>query len=156
VKNLILKEIKEATYFSILLDIIPNVSHTDQMAFVVRYVKAEESEAQIKESFLNFLPLHGKTAEEITNSILNEPHENVLDVMMCKGQVYDNASTMSGINSVTKRRKKEINSKAKFVLVATTRSFLWVLMQWNLPNSLMSFHQGCSANKKGVETHPKN
>jgi len=36
VKNLILKEIKEATYFLILLDITPVVSHTDQMAFEVR------------------------------------------------------------------------------------------------------------------------
>jgi len=35
--------------------------------------------------------------------------------MMCKGQVYDNASTMSGIPSATQRRTKEINSKAIFV-----------------------------------------
>jgi len=63
------------------------VSHTDQMAFVVRYVKVEESEAQIKESFLNFFPLDAKMAEESTNSILilSELHENDLDVMMCKG-----------------------------------------------------------------------
>jgi len=106
---------KEAIYFSMLLDITPDVSYADQMAFVVRYVKVEESEAQIKESFLNFLPLHGKTAEEIPNFSLNEPHENDLDVMMCKGQVYDNGSTMSGIHSETQRRTKEINSKAIFV-----------------------------------------
>jgi len=57
------------------------------MAFVVRYVKVEESEAQIKESFLNFFPLDAKMAEESTNSILilSELHENDLDVMMCKG-----------------------------------------------------------------------
>jgi len=49
VNNVILKEIKGATYFSILLDSTPDVSQTDQMAFVVRYVKVEESEAQVKE-----------------------------------------------------------------------------------------------------------
>jgi len=59
-KNLILKKIKEATYFSILLDITPDVSHTDQMAFVVKYVKVWESEAQIKESVL--LPTAWDTA----------------------------------------------------------------------------------------------
>jgi len=54
VKNPVLVEIKEATYFSILLDSTPDVSYTDQMAFSLRYVKVEESEAQIKESA--FLP----------------------------------------------------------------------------------------------------
>ena len=49
----ILREMKEATYFSILLDSTPDVSPTDQMGFVV-YTKVEESEAQIKESV--FLP----------------------------------------------------------------------------------------------------
>jgi len=69
------------------------VSHTDQMAFVVRYVKVEESEAQTKESL--FLP----ATWEITNSILNELRANDLDTMMCRGQAYDNVSTMSGIHS---------------------------------------------------------
>jgi len=39
VKNCILKEIKGATYFLILLDSTPDMSQTDQMAFVVRYEK---------------------------------------------------------------------------------------------------------------------
>ena len=55
VKNLILKEIKEVTYFSILLDSTSDVSHTDQIAFFVRYVKVEENEVQIKEPV--FLPI---------------------------------------------------------------------------------------------------
>jgi len=54
VKNPILVEIKKATYFSILLDSTPDVSYTDQMAFFLRYIKVEESEAQKKESA--FLP----------------------------------------------------------------------------------------------------
>ena len=66
VKHLILEEIKAAKYFSILLDSIPDVSHTDQMALIVRYVKVDSSEVQIKESFLNFFQLHRKNADEIT------------------------------------------------------------------------------------------
>jgi len=64
---------------------------------------------------LNFLPLHGKTAKEITNSVLNELHENVLDVMIRKSQAYDKTSTTSGIHSGVQRRIKEINSKPIFV-----------------------------------------
>ena len=72
VKHLILEEIKAAKYFSILLDSTPDVSLINQMALIVRYIKVDSSEVQIKESFLNFFPLHRKYANEITTSILNE------------------------------------------------------------------------------------
>ena len=85
VKHLILEEIKAAKYFSILLDSTPDVSHIDQMALIVRYIKVDSSEVQIKESFLNFLPLHKKNADEIIKSILNELQQNGLDIMMCRG-----------------------------------------------------------------------
>ena len=68
VKHFILEEIKAPKYFSILLDSIPDVSHIDQMALIVRYVKVDSSEVQIKESFLNFFPLHRKNADEIIKS----------------------------------------------------------------------------------------
>ena len=59
VKDLILEEIKTAKYFSILLDSTPDISHTDQMTFIVRYVKIDSNnEVQIKEFFPNFFPLH--------------------------------------------------------------------------------------------------
>ena len=44
VKHLILEEIKAAKCFSILLDSIPDISHIDQMALNVRYVKVDSSE----------------------------------------------------------------------------------------------------------------
>ena len=50
IKHIILKEIKAAKYFSILLDSAPDVSHIDQMALIVRYVKVDSSEVPIKES----------------------------------------------------------------------------------------------------------
>ena len=116
VKDLILEEIKTAKYFSILLDSTPDASHIDQMAFIVRYVKIDSNnEVQIKESFLNFFPLHGKNADKITKSILNELQQNGLDIMMCRGQSYDNASTMAGVRTGVQCRIKDINSKAFFI-----------------------------------------
>ena len=49
VKHLILDEIKAAKYFSILLDRTPYVSHIDQMTLIVRYVKVDSNEIQIKD-----------------------------------------------------------------------------------------------------------
>ena len=116
VKDLILEEIKAAEYFSILLDSTPDVSHIDQMTFIVRNVKVDSNiEVQIKESCLNFFPLHGKNPDEITKSILSELQQNGLDIMMCRGQTYDNAPTMAGVRTGVQRRIKYINSKALFI-----------------------------------------
>ena len=86
------------------------------MTLIVRYVKIDSNnEIQIKESFLNFFPLHGKNADEVTKSILNKLQQNGLDIMMCRGQAYDNASTMAGVRTGAQRRIKDINSKALFI-----------------------------------------
>ena len=82
------------------------------MALIVRYVNVYSSEVQIKESFLNFFSLHRKNADEITKSILDQLQQNGLDIMMCRGQAYDNASTKAGIRSGVQCRIKQVNSKA--------------------------------------------
>ena len=85
------------------------------MALIVRYAKVDSSEVQIKETFLNFFPLHKKNADEITKCILDELQQNGLDIMMCRGQAYDNASTMAGIRAGVQCRIKQVNSKAIFI-----------------------------------------
>ena len=85
------------------------------MALIVRYVKVDSSEVQIKESFLNFFPLHRKNADDIIKSILDELQQNGLDIMMCRGQAYDNAFTMAGIRFGVQCRIKQLNSKAIFI-----------------------------------------
>ena len=88
------------------------------MALIVRYVKVGSSKVQIKESFLNFFPLHRKNAGEITKSILDELQQNGLNIMMCRGQAYGNASNMAGIRSGVQCRIKQVNSKAIFISCA--------------------------------------
>jgi len=43
-------------------------------------------------------------------------------MMMCRGQAYDNACTISGIHSATQRRIKEINAKAINVILCGNHS----------------------------------
>ena len=139
VKHLILEEIKAAKYFFILLDSTPNVSHIDQIALIVGYVKVDSSEVQIKESFLNFFPLHRKNADEIIKSILDEFQQNGLDIMMCRGQAYYNASTTAGILSGVQCRIKQFNSKAIFISCANHSLNLACVYQWHRLNILHHF-----------------
>lgn len=38
----IVKEIKDAKYYSICVDSTPDVAHTDQLTFIIRYVRNSE------------------------------------------------------------------------------------------------------------------
>ena len=88
------------------------------MTLIVRYVKFDSSELQIKESFLNFFPPHRKNADEITKSILDELQQNGFDIMMCRGQAYNNTFTMAGIRYGVQCRIKQIDSKGIFIAYA--------------------------------------
>ena len=72
VKNIFFQDVREAKYFAIMCDSPANISHTDQITLMVRYVTIKNSIAQVKESFLNFFPLSGKTAAKISQSNQDE------------------------------------------------------------------------------------
>ncbi|GFQ90147.1 TTF-type domain-containing protein, partial [Trichonephila clavata] len=59
VKAYIINEIKNAKYYSIVIDSTPDFSHVNQLTFVVRHVS---STGEIKERFLQFLPIEGHTS----------------------------------------------------------------------------------------------
>lgn len=115
VKNKILEDIKNAKYFGILFDSTPDVSHSDQMSEVIRYVHIEMGKVEIRESFLGFFSLSGKKAHDITQEILETIEQDGLDIQMCRSQGYDNASTMAGVHTGVQARILGINPKALFV-----------------------------------------
>ena len=61
--------------------------------------------------------MHRKNANEITKSILDELQQNGLDIMMCRDQAYNNASTMAGIPFGVQCRK-QVNSIIIFISCA--------------------------------------
>ena len=53
IRQQIIKEVKEAKYYLNIVDSSPDVSHTDQFAFIIRYVK-------YKVSYEYFFDIFGK------------------------------------------------------------------------------------------------
>jgi len=86
----IVHKTKASKYFSISTDSTPNLSHVDQLTFVIRYV----SENGIpKEQFIKFLPNCGHKSENLANC--------VFDTLQGLGLVYkivvDSRMTMRAI-----------------------------------------------------------
>ncbi|XP_053569321.1 LOW QUALITY PROTEIN: zinc finger MYM-type protein 1-like [Bombina bombina] len=114
VKEKLVMEIKSAKYFGIMFDSTPDISHTDQMSEVIRYVKISNRKVEVKEVFLGFFPLKGKKAADLSSEILKKMESDGLDIMMCRAQGYDNAATMAGKHGGVQSILKEKNKKAIF------------------------------------------
>lgn len=116
IQERILNELKQATYYSIILDCTPDVSHTEQMTLVVRFVKFVENEkVSIKEHFLGFVPITDSTGEGLTEILLNELSIRNIPLKDMRGQGYDNGSNMKGKHIGVQKRILDLNSRAFFV-----------------------------------------
>ena len=67
----IVEEIKEAKYYAIVFDSTPDLSHTDQMSQINRFVQINDSTVQVVVYFIDFIYFQRKTAKDITQTILN-------------------------------------------------------------------------------------
>ena len=118
VRQKIVEEIKEAKYYAILFDSTPDLSHTDQMSQIIRFVQINDSTVQVVEYFIDFISFQRKTAKDITQTILNKLNYDGLPIEDCRGQGYDNAATMAGIHTGVQRQIRNVNPKAEFVACA--------------------------------------
>ena len=91
VLSTIIEEIKTAKYYSISVDSTPDISHSDKLCCIFRYVL----DSQPVERFVQFSEIKGHGDVELANSICTflEKHQIKSD---CRGQSYDNGSNMSG------------------------------------------------------------
>ncbi|XP_055908461.1 zinc finger MYM-type protein 1-like [Eupeodes corollae] len=116
VLEFIVNEIIEAKYFYISVDSTPDISHTDQLTVVLRYVK---SNGEVAERFLAFIPMASHKGEEQAEAILKFLNKYHINIKNARGQSYDNASNMSGCYNGLQAHIKKINSLAHYIPCAS-------------------------------------
>lgn len=103
-----------------MLDSAPDISHTNQVAEVIRYVIISNRTIEIKVVFLRFFSLEGNTAAEILRYL----EKDGLDIMKCRSQCYDNAATMAEVCGGVQTILKSKNAKALW-LCGPLFEFMW-------------------------------
>ncbi|CAH2293088.1 zinc finger MYM-type 1-like [Pelobates cultripes] len=103
IQRRILRLLKDAKYFSIILDCTPDITLVEQMTMVFRFVSVKQGdsptanpEIHIEERFLGFLPVHNSSGEGLTEAILNVLEMLKIPLSDMRGQGYDNGSNMKG------------------------------------------------------------
>lgn len=92
VRRVIQAEIQECETFCVMMDETTDVSHTEQVSFVVRYVHNME----IKERFLQVCNVESTTGDALEKLLIALLKENNLKIDNIRVQGYDGAANMSG------------------------------------------------------------
>ena len=111
----ILNRLRDAKYYSIILDCTPDVSHAEKMSFTVRFVEEDEKKICIREHIIGFKTVSESTGEGLTEVLMNTLTENGIDIKNCRGQGYDNGANMKGRNKGVQARVLKENKRACFL-----------------------------------------
>ncbi|GBN66677.1 Zinc finger MYM-type protein 1 [Araneus ventricosus] len=116
VKQHLIAEVKEAMYYSIIVDSTPDITHIDQLTFILRFV---DEKGDIKERFFGFIPIESHDSAYRENVVLENLRNYSIELKNCRGQTYDNASNMSGRYTGLQARLKEHCKTATYVPCAS-------------------------------------
>ena len=81
--SLILDEVRDAEYFSIIVDETKNISKTEMISIILRYYSCQNS---IQEAFLEYRPAVGLTADSLSKIILKFIQDCGLNLNKLVGQ----------------------------------------------------------------------
>ena len=113
VLNAIVEEVKQALYYSIIVDGTPDVSHPEQITFILRYVNLNEKVWKICERLLRMEDCD-KKGRDIAELICLVLKEHDIEFKNSRGQGYDNGANMAGIYNGAQAVILEKNPQALF------------------------------------------
>ena len=88
----ILREIKQAKFYTVIADEVSDVSNKEQLSIAIRYVL----NGIVHESFIDFAEVERITGQALASSILHCVKAWGLSLSNMRGQCYDGTSNMSG------------------------------------------------------------
>ena len=100
--------VKGAEIYSIMADETPDLSKTEQLAVLVRYVW----NGVVEERLLAVESMDETTAEALYHTIRDKLQQCGIEYSNMRGQCYDGASNVSGIHTGLQARIKEISPSA--------------------------------------------
>jgi hypothetical protein len=117
IKKEIIREIKHANYFSVILDYTPDVSHQEQISLMIGYVDVSSNYVSIEEPFLGFLNLMIQLAKSFFNVLQNELRNLDLGLFNVRGgQSCDNGLNTKGKHLSVQKKFLDINSSVFYIL----------------------------------------
>lgn len=106
--NEIVRRVKEAKFYAIIADETPDMSQTEQLSLLVRFVWNGD------ERLLAMMPMNEKTAEALFKAVTQKLQQHGIEVAHLRGQCYDGAKNVSGVHTGLQARIKEISPPALY------------------------------------------
>ncbi|XP_065645572.1 zinc finger MYM-type protein 1-like [Hydra vulgaris] len=113
--NIIISKALKSTYYSIIADCTPDVSHKEQLSLTIRIVNISEYPIKINEHFLGFFNVNDTTGLGLTEIIIGALKDFGLNISFCRGQGYDNGANMKGKKIVLQKRILDLNPLAFYL-----------------------------------------
>ena len=108
----ILSRLKASKYYAVILDCTPDISHSEKMTFVVRFVNISANPLKVEEYFLGFKTVPDSTGEGLKDLLLQYMLEFGIDLKDCRGQGYDNGTNVVGKERGVQARMLALNPRA--------------------------------------------